>query len=69
MFPMNMDQCWAADVACVCLCVPVRGCEDNLITEQIERVTEVNILHALFSSLDTVIALSTLGSLLTLMAF
>lgn len=37
--------------------------------EQIERVTEVNIWHALYSSLDTVIALSTLGTLLTVMAF
>lgn len=37
--------------------------------DQIEQVTEVNILHALCSSLDTVIALSTLGTLLTAMAF
>lgn len=45
------------------------GCEDNLIMDQIEWVTEVNILHALCSSPDTVIALSTLGTLLTAMAF
>lgn len=45
------------------------GCEDNLIMDQIEWVSEVNILHALCSSPDTVIALSTLGTLLTAMAF